>query len=302
MLESFIDWYENLNKNKTANKFAPHKPLTIIFALNHLLKGHRWIEYNRDKDELNDFIDHFISADANCLYPLWRLQNDNKKHTHWQVSPKEGFIVNKSGDISASQANSQNLKAGFTDQTYQWLSQNPQMAQFLIGEIIEDNFPETIEEEILTLLGIDAVPPLIVDSETITVTRPKRDPNFPKKVMQAYDYRCSFCQLKIYHNHKPFPMEAAHIKWKARGGECHETNGLSLCPTHHYTFDKGIWSLNSNLEIIINPNVIIDRNTDHFFAQFEGKSIITSLIDTRYRPSEEYIEWHRVNIFSTENK
>lgn len=300
MLESFIEWYENLNKNKTVKGFAPHKPLTLIFALNHLLRGHRWIEYNRDKDALNDFIENFISSKSNCLYPLWRLQNDNKEHTHWQVTPQEGFIENKSGDISANQASTLNLKAGFPENTYQWLSQNPPMVQFLIGEIIEDNFPETLEEEILVYLGIDETSPLIVDSGMITrvIIRPKRDPLFPKKIMQAYDYRCSFCQLKLYHNHRPFPMEAAHIKWKARGGECVETNGLSLCPTHHYTFDKGVWSLNTNLEIILNPKVTIDTNSDRFFTAFEGRSIIKNLMDSKLRPSEEYVEWHRKNIFN----
>ena len=299
MLENFIEWYENLNKNKTANTYKPHKPLTVIFALNHLLNGHRWIEYNRDKNRLNEFIELFISSKANCLYPLWRLRNDNKIYSYWKVLPDEGFIENKSGDISASQAESLNLKAGFSDDIYSWLYLNPQIAQFLIGEIIEDNFPETLEEEILNFLGIDETPPLIVDRESITrtVRRPHKDPNFPKKVMQAYDYRCSFCELKIYHNHRPFPMEAAHIKWKARGGECIESNGLSLCPTHHYTFDKGIWSLNSNLEIILNPNVMIDKETDRFFLGFEGKSIIKRLMDPKFSPSEEFVDWHRRNIF-----
>lgn len=44
-------------------------------------------------------------------------------------------------------------------------------------------------------------------------------------------------------------MEAAHIRWKPRGGDCCETNGLALCPTHHYTLDRGLWSLDHNDEI-----------------------------------------------------
>ena len=298
MLESFITWSQNLNQNKTQNGFAPHKPLTIIYALNHILQGKRWIEYQSDRQKLESFIDSFISSKANCLYPLWRLKNDNKISTHW-VTSTEGFISNASGDISVSQAKEHGLKAGFSNETYQWLSQNLEIVQFLIGEIIEDNFPETLEEEILIHLGLDKVLPQIVQSEKVvhTITQNKRDPLFPSKVMQAYDYRCSFCGLKIYHHQKPVSMEAAHIKWKARGGECHETNGLSLCPTHHYTFDKGIWSLNMNLEIMINSNVLIDRDHDSFFTPFEGKSIIRKILDKSLVPKEEYVEWHRVNIF-----
>ena len=298
-LNKFVDWYNNLNQNKTANVYSPHKPLTIIYALNKILKGHRWIEFNRDRKELEEFIEKFIPAKPNCLYPLWRLQNDNKKEAIWAVNT--ALAPNKSGDISVTQATESNLKAGFIDSTYEWFANNLGFVQFFIGEIIEDNFPETLEEEIIIALGLDLEVPQIVTTEIVTrtINQAKRDPLFPKKVMQAYDYRCGFCQLKIYQNQKPFPMEAAHIKWKARGGECHETNGLSLCPTHHYTFDKGVWSLDQNLEIILNPSVLIDQTADLFFAPFLGRNIIRAILDKKLAPSEEYVEWHRTNIFKS---
>lgn len=298
MLESFIEWYENLNQNKTKNGYAPHKPLTIIYALNHILHGKRWIDYTTDREHLERFIEGFISSKANCLYPLWRLRSDNKTNTHWITTP-EGLITNNSGDISVSQAKGLGFKAGFSDTTFEWLSRNLDIVQFLIGEIIEDNFPETLEEEILIYLGLDKTVPRLVSEEKISrkITQMKRDPQFPGKVMQAYDYRCSFCGLKLYQYQRPVAMEAAHIKWKARGGECHENNGLSLCPTHHYTFDKGIWSLNESFEIVLNPNVLIDTSNDSFFTPFEGKSIVRCILDRKFMPKEEYVEWHRNNIF-----
>jgi putative restriction endonuclease len=299
-LDSFTDWYVNLNKKKTAEVYAPHKPLTILYALSKTLKKVRWIEYARDRKELEDFIGSFINSKANCLYPIWRLQNDSRTLTFWEVQPNN-LVANSSGDISVKQANEAYLKAGFSEEIYLWLETNPTIAQFLIGEIIEDNFPESLTEEILISLGLDLEIPNVapIDVVTKTISQAKRDPLFPKKIMQAYDYRCSFCHLKIYQNQRPFPMEAAHIKWKARGGECHETNGLSLCPTHHYTFDKGIWSLDHNFNIILNPTIVIDQSTDKFFVDFVGKSILDDLLNTKLKPSEENIEWHRKNIFLT---
>src|SRR5690606_11403664 len=113
------------------------------------------------RQQLESFIASFISSKANCLYPLWRLRNDNKTSTHWTTST-EGLISNASGDISVSQANEHGFKAGFSNETYKWLSENLGIVQFLIGEIIEDNFPETLEEEILIHLGLDKRIPQIV--------------------------------------------------------------------------------------------------------------------------------------------
>lgn len=299
MIDQLHSWYANIGQHKYKEVYSPHKPLTIIFALVGILKGKRWIEYNRDRDALENLIAEFTNnkTKPNCLHPLWRLQNDSKTCRTWQVIPDD-FPINISGDISAIDAKSNDLKAGFSEPIYLWLKANPHMTQYFISEIIEDNFPESLEETILTSLGINELVPEIVEIEKVTssITKVKRDPTFAKRILQLYDYRCAFCGLKIYLNHSPVSLEAAHIKWKARGGDCHETNGLSLCPTHHFTFDRGLWTINPDYTIHLSENALFDKKTDIFFTAFAGRSIVDHILDKEELPMQNNILWHHRNI------
>ena len=298
-LDNFIKWYSSINQNKFKDSYSPHKPITILFALAKVLRNERWIDYSEERNKLEGMIGAVSKTSPDCLQPLWRLQNDSKTFPFWVVQRREHFEPNKSGDIPVSQAKEQKLKAGFSDVIFDWLKNNKSTTQILIDYILEDNFPETLTDELLSDMGVDEVILEVTDPERTTsvVTRIKRDPLFPKKVMQAYDFRCCFCHLKLFLNHSPLPLEAAHIKWKARGGECTESNGLSLCPTHHYTFDKGIWSVDESMNIILNSKAAFDTKTDRFFIEFEGRPIISNLIDKKFTPKEEFLEWHRNNIF-----
>ncbi len=300
-LDNFIKWYSNINQNKFKDSYSPHKPITILYALAKILKNERWIEYVDERYKLEDMIGAVSKTSPDCLQPLWRLQNDSKIHPFWEVIPKGNFEPNKSGDIPIGQAKEHRLKAGFSNVIFDWLKNDKVTAQILIDYILEDNFPETLTDELLNSMGVDEVILEVSEPEsaTLIVNRIKRDPLFPKKVMQAYDFRCCFCHLKLFLNHSPLPLEAAHIKWKARGGECIETNGLSLCPTHHYTFDKGIWSVDESMNIILNPKAAFDTKSDRFFTEFIGKPIASNLIDKKFMPEEEYLDWHRRNIFRT---
>ncbi|MBC76123.1 MAG: hypothetical protein CME64_08915 [Halobacteriovoraceae bacterium] len=292
MIENFYKWYSNLNKNKVQQRYSPHKPLTIIYTLAKSLKGIRWIEYNKDRVLLEDLIAEHTNFKTrpNCLHPIWRLKNDSKEIDLWQVIPTT-LNVNQSGDISQSEAKSINLKAGFSDRFYNWLQEHKAEGKELIKFVISDNFPDTLSVSILNSIGLENI-----EFNTDRPDAVKRDPSFPRKVLQLYDYRCCFCDLKVYLNQKSLPMEAAHIRWKARGGACCETNGLALCPTHHYTLDRGLWSLNQSYEITISDKAMIDEKSDSFFRPFIGKSIASGILDKTKLPKVENIIWHQENI------
>ncbi|OFZ13379.1 MAG: hypothetical protein A2X86_16670 [Bdellovibrionales bacterium GWA2_49_15] len=300
MLDLFLKWYGGINKNKFGDGYSPHKPITLLFALTKLLKNERWINYQIDRENLEALIGDYTNfkSKPNCLQPLWRLKNDSRDLNIWATVPSD-LKANKSGDISPTEARERNFQAGFSEEVFQWLGRNKALAQKLIDDIIDDNFPETLHAGLLEKLGVfDLIPEIVGPGQFENlIATPKRDPNFPKIILQLYDYRCCFCNLKLYFNHKPFPMEAAHIKWKARGGECSEQNGLSLCPTHHLAFDRGIWSLDDGHNIVLSSHAKMDTQNDIFFTPFLGKSITNFILDKKLLPTQENILWHRKNIF-----
>lgn len=299
MLNEFKTWYSSLRKNKSKDVFSPHKPLTVLYALANIRRGKRWIDYNESGNELDELIWSFtnLRSKPNSLNPLYRLANDAAEIGIWNVYPND-LSTDRSGNIKKTEAIERHFKAGFSDETWDYLQKNQFQVQKLIEEIIDDNFPETLSDDLLLKLGIADLPPLTKNDERITQTieRPRRDPNFPKRILSIYDNRCCFCGLKLYLNDSPLSMEAAHIKWKAQGGECSEGNGLSLCPTHHYTFDRGLWSLDDEYKIFLSSSAIIDTKSDPFFRPFLGKSIADKVMDHQYLPTEENIIWHRKNI------
>jgi putative restriction endonuclease len=300
MIERFIEWYSNIKQARSSGGYAPHKPLTIAFALVKVIKGQRWIDFNEDRKDLEKLIGENtkFNSKPNCLQPMGRLLNDSKINHFWVSVPKQ-LILNKSGDIPISVAKEASLKVGFSDDLYEWLSADTKRAQYLLSEVIKDNFPESLHSGILESIGAFDLPlePIPLELIETKVSRIKRDPKFPPRILALYDNRCAFCGLKIsFLNNENLSMEAAHIKWKKYGGECTPHNGLSLCPTHHYTFDRGIWSANKNFEIQLSENVLISRKEDVFFEPFLGESLMRYLRDQDHAPSLENLAWHHNNI------
>ena len=296
--ENFVQWYRQIRQANAGALSAPHKPLTLLFALSKVLRDEPYIDYKTERTRLEDYIWAFTNkaTPPNSLQPLARLVNDSKVFPYWELLPAN-LARNTAGDIPTGAALKAGLKAGFSPDVYRWLRKNPVLVyEFILG-IMRDNFPETLWPEVLDGLEIDpaklSIPP---KQEWFPVT--SRDPAFPRQVLAAYDYRCCVCGLKIYLNEKPFPMEAAHIRWKARGGECVIENGLSLCPTHHYSFDKGLWTLSEKARVVLSGNLRVDAKRDQFFKPFAGHDITESLLDPKLAPAEKNLHWHRRTIFS----
>lgn len=300
MIDGFWTWYARIKTFKSDGKASFNKPLTILYALAHSLKGERWIEYNKDRDQLEDFLSSYskFTKRANCLHPLWRLSNDNDNSlTFWKTIPND-LVENISGDISQVEAKEKAFKAGFDQSFWNWLREEPWRASNIIEEIIERTFTPSLEEPILADLGIFDIQ---LPTKTGELIKPQptftRDPKFRTNVLAAFENRCCFCDLKVLLGNKPIAMEAAHIKWKASGGECSPNNSLCLCPTHHTTLDLGLWSLDKDYRIIISNSSIIDYKTDIFFSKFEGTSIKEKPMQKDFLPSLKNLEWHHENIF-----
>jgi hypothetical protein len=74
----------------------------------------------------------------------------------------------------------------------------------------------------------------------LTARRGATMASFRRAVMKAYDYTCTFCGAHLP-NVKGEVMsggQAAHILPYAEFNLDHVTNGMCLCPTHHWAFDE----------------------------------------------------------------
>lgn len=92
--------------------------------------------------------------------------------------------------------------AGFDEDSFRSILANPKLIDDIASKIIQDNFPETLQEELFVRFGSE-----VTSSKS-------RDPEFRKKVLRGYNYRSAVCGFDLAMDTIPIALEAAHIKWK----------------------------------------------------------------------------------------
>lgn len=268
---------------------APNKPLMMIYALSEYLKGHEQLfSFEHEvENQVNELLIKFGPSrkSYHSLYGFWRLINDG----FWRLDNAEDCLPRKSNtDPPKSELLRYNVMGGFSDEAYKLLKNDSNLAIDLIGLLLSDNFPESMISEIVSHLSLEL---------NIIQTR-KRDPNFRKEVLRAYNFQCAICGYDLRMDNVSFGLEAAHVKWKQFHGPCNINNGLALCSIHHQAFDKGVIAISNNLEVKISKMLNGSRIVDELFYKFEGQKIF-QVRNPEWFLKQEYLEWHQTEVFKT---
>lgn len=96
-----------------------------------------------------------------------------------------------------------------------------------------------------------------------TILRIVRDTKIAWQIKKLYDFKCQVCQISIPTKLGHY-AEGAHIKplGKPHDGDDNPDNLICLCPNHHIMFDKGVFSITDNLQLIgaLSGELIINNN------------------------------------------
>ncbi len=142
-------------------------------------------------------------------------------------------------------------------------------------------------------------------SRMVTTESLIRSRSFRQAIVQAYDYTCCVCGLKIESpDSLLWEVEAAHIVPHRFYGKDDIWNGIALCRFHHWSFDVGWFTLRNDFTIEINGginNVPVDHglmgSLDVLRQAIEPNQPIRLPKRTSIFPHENSISWHRKNIF-----
>jgi hypothetical protein len=118
-----------------------------------------------------------------------------------------------------------------------------------------------------------------------------RDRTLRLAVLPAYNYECLLCTTRIIWNNLS-EVEVAHIKPRSLCGADDPRNALSLCQTHHWAFDLGLWTADDDLRVRVGkPD---ERRGDDIGAirQFDGRRLLTPSRPTA-RPHPDALRWHQ---------
>ncbi len=123
--------------------------------------------------------------------------------------------------------------------------------------------------------------------------RPFRDRVFSTAVRTAYENTCAVTGLQIINGGGRPEVQAAHIKPVAKSGPDSMRNGLALCSTAHWMFDRGLISVEDDYTLLLREGAIpgdFSRiiNEDRRLRVPESPSL---------RPHPTFLGYHRERVF-----
>jgi hypothetical protein len=150
--------------------------------------------------------------------------------------------------------------------------------------------------------------PVDINKKTKKTTRESllRTRGFRQAIIQAYDYKCCVCGLKIASPDSfTWEVEAAHIVPHRFYGKDDIWNGIALCHFHHWSFDVGWFTLRDDFTIEVNDKIQNIPQEHGHIGDFDilrqslkpNQPIILPEKSSIF-PHENSISWHRNNIFT----
>ncbi len=291
-----LERFAGLNVYRSGERRAPHKPLLCLVALAHLLNdGGTALPFEVVRAELRPLLDSYappVKARHQPELPYWHLQSDGV----WQITGADSLPRQIGGFPRI--AGLRGTTGGFAGPLRARLLADRALARD-VALVLLRAFPDTLHAEILQAVGlppewawassddVTAAPP-----ERVADVRARRDPEFRRKVMHAYEHRCAATGFRAALAGSYFGVEAAHVQWHAQGGPDVVANGLVLNPLMHQLFDRGAWTLGDDRRIQVSA---------HFTGSDEAVTTVRALHGRPLRPplpgmdppAIEFIRWHR---------
>ena len=273
---------------------SPHKPLLMLLSIGRHFNGQqRQTTFGEIEGDLNVLIRRFGLPDSreNAQYPFWHLANDRL----WEVDRPELVRTTTAGDAYLADLREHGIRGGLTQDFVYVLDSNPDFAWRVVGNLLNNYFPPSLHQDILQNVGLVGK----VGLSWVIDTMPKqevRDPRFRELVLQAYKSRCALCELDVQVDGQPVGIEAAHIKWHCARGPAQVENGMALCVLHHKFFDSGLFTVMSDLTVLVGGRAVGD-SVEESLEKYGG-SVLQMIPDrSDQRPAARFLRWHERAVF-----
>ncbi len=116
---------------------------------------------------------------------------------------------------------------------------------------------------------------------------------FKVRVVSEYHYTCALTGYRCTSISGSAIVDSAHIEKWSKTQNDDFTNGLALSKSAHWMFDEGLWSVDENFRILVNPRRF-DENGPEFLklSSFVGRHL---QFDPRanLRPAMKFLRGHR---------
>ena len=299
MTDDLLRRFQALNVWKHGDKRAPHKPLLALWAIGRCRRGApRLASYALVDRELAELLRQFgpHRKTIHTEDPFWRMQRDGV----WEVDRPSMVRSTAEGGPYKGDLRRHRIRGGLTESAYATLQRQPHLALQIAEYLVTSHFPATLQDTVLEATAISpdgVVGTEVRDSDDWSqVRRRRRDPRFRALVLAAYGSRCAVCEFAGRLDDKPLAIEAAHIKWHEYNGPAEVDNGLAMCSLHHDLFDRGAFTLMSELQVIV-ADTVRGAGVEASLGRFHGKVLRAPPVTGFPRPDPRFLAWHRSEIF-----
>ena len=121
----------------------------------------------------------------------------------------------------------------------------------LLGIGLSDDLIETA----LRLESLEQWVPFVAEDRAVyQISRQKRDAAFRSIVLANYGHTCAVTGQK-FHSPRHVEADGAHIIGKEVRGTDDPRNGIALSKSAHWAFDRGIFTISDQYEVVVNPRM-----------------------------------------------
>jgi len=112
-------------------------------------------------------------------------------------------------------------------------------------------------------------------------------------VVLAYRHTCALTGYRMTTVDMESIVDAAHIHEFKDGRNNDPRNGMALTKNAHWQFDRGLWSLDENYQVILNKEKFVEEGgPGQRLADLDGRRVFLPN-DPKYWPEQGYLSWHR---------
>ncbi len=302
-------WLErlyNLRRDKRGLHERPHKPVLLLSIIDLLDRG---LLFGNSVPLSAELIATFQRIFAivrkhddqpTIQNPFFFLSGDK----FWQLVPQPGKeCVYREGRASGApgvQRLREEVHHGQFDDGLWRLLEDDFSRHQLREALIARYFPEERDR----LAAFTATSRKVAPAEVLREDPPvRRDAAFRKTVLEIYDYRCAACGVRVIVDHQVSLVEAAHLIPFDVSRNDRPTNGMALCPNHHWAMDRyliapcpnrareaGVWQVNTRR---------LDQRIDgqRELVALADKPVIPP-VEKKFYPAPESLRWRENHLMS----
>ncbi|MFH1159615.1 MAG: HNH endonuclease [bacterium] len=284
--------------------------LLSLFKHNGVIK-----EFGQGQEIVNEIADIFRLDETQrkaFLETIYHKENRTKKSLLWHrllfraadTLAKRNLVSRPTDTYTLTKKKEWMLTEKGVDKALTLLNISKNLKTILLVKSFE---VEKVKKKIISARRPINYDPIDVEKRTKKVTKETviRSRGFRQAIVEAYDYRCSVCGMKINSpDSSSWEVEAAHIVPRSSFGKDDIWNGLALCRFHHWAFDVGWFTLFEDYKIQVSSkigSVPFDfggiGNFDIIRALPRDMSSIFLPKWSNIFPHKCSIQWHRENVF-----